>query len=144
MDRMTPEQRRRAMSSNRGRTRPERALASALWHRGLRHLTPIGYKTRFGRGLTGSPDLIFTRKRAVVFVDGCFWHGCPECRRIPEGYDPSWVAKVARTMERDQRISGQLREEGWIVIRIPEHDVRTKVRLSETADALANQLRRII
>lgn len=129
------------MASNRGRTRPERAFARALWNRGLRYLTTEGYKALFGRQLVGSPDLIFTRKRVLLFVDGCFWHGCPECRRIPDGYDPNWVGKVARTVERDGRISAQLREDGWNVIRVPEHDVSTKARLAETADKIASDLR---
>lgn len=131
------------MASNRGRTGPERALASALWLRGLRYLTSDGYRVLFGSQLAGSPDLIFSRKRAVIFVDGCFWHGCLECRRLPEGYDPIWVAKITRTVERDQRISAQLQRDGWTVIRVPEHEVRTKSRLAETADKLADTLRQI-
>ena len=140
---MMPDQRRRAMAHNRGRTRPERALASALWRLGLRYLTTAGYKTRYGRQLTGSPDLIFPRKRIVVFLDGCFWHGCPECARVPDGYDLAWTTKIARTVERDRRITEELRREGWSVLRVPEHDVRTKAQLIETADALADLLAQV-
>ncbi len=63
------------MSHNRGRTGPERALASELWRRGLRYLTYEGYKSISGKRLVGKPDLVFSRERIVVFVDGCFWHG---------------------------------------------------------------------
>lgn len=140
---MTPDQRHLAMAHNHGRTGPERALASALWQLGLRYLTAAGYKARYGRHLAGNPDLVFPRKRIVVFLDGCFWHGCPECRRIPDGYDSAWTTKIARTVERDLRITEQLHSEGWQVLRIPEHAVRTKVRLAETAKTLACQLAQI-
>lgn len=69
---LTPEQRHRAMAHARGRTRLERALAVELWRRGLRYLTTDGHKARYRVRLAGQPDLIFPRKRVVVFVDGCF------------------------------------------------------------------------
>lgn len=141
-DVMTPEQRRKAMRSNRGRTGPERALASALWREGLRYVTAAGYRRRHGKRLLGQPDLIFTRKRVVIFVDGCFWHGCRECRKMDDDYPSEfWQRKIAANVQRDRRVTKQLRRDGWSVIRVPEHDVSTKASLMRTAKRLAKRLR---
>jgi DNA mismatch endonuclease (patch repair protein) len=138
--RVTVEQRRRAMAHNRGRTKPEIALASALWRRGLRYFTASGYRAVSDVRLPGAPDLVFPRKRVVVFVDGCFWHGCSLCGGFPTGRE-FWDAKIRRTQERDQRYTAALEESGWRVVRVWEHDVRTKARREATADALADELR---
>jgi DNA mismatch endonuclease (patch repair protein) len=138
---MGPEQRQKAMRSNRGRTRPERALAAALWRMGFRYLTADGYRRRYGKRLLGQPDLIFTRRKAVVFVDGCFWHGCRKCRRMAEDYpNEFWQRKISGNVERDRRITRGLRREGWKVIRVPEHAVRGRVLLGKTADRVAERL----
>ena len=136
MDVMTTSQRYRAMAHNRGRTRPERALASGLWRRGLRYLTNDGYRAVSGKRLIGKPDLIFPRKRVVIFVDGCFWHGCPDCGKSPEQSGQFWINKIAANRERDQRVTDTLRTEGWTVLRIPEHDIRTKAGLVQTIERL--------
>lgn len=136
MDIMTPTQRRRAMASNRGRTRPERILASALWRRGFRYLTANGYKRKYER-IVGNPDLIFTRKRIVIFVDGCFWHGCRICKKSDGLTDSSWIEKIDRNRERDQRVTAELEREGWTVARVPEHDVRSKSALVGAVDRLS-------
>ena len=127
------------MAHNRGRTGPERALASGLWHRGLRYLTPEGYKSITGHRISGDPDLVFSRRRIAVFVDGCFWHGCPQCRKHAGLRGEFWVKKIEGNRERDQRVTAELEGLGWMVLRIPEHDLRTKATLEETierADAL--------
>jgi DNA mismatch endonuclease Vsr len=135
---MRPEVRRRAMRSNRGRTRPERALARGLWHRGLRYVTSDGYKRRFGKRLAGTPDLVFLGSRTAVFLDGCFWHGCVECARIPEA--SAWTTKIARNRIRDSAVREALTVEGWRVMRIPEHAVRTKARLAATVESVAEAI----
>src|SRR5437588_846257 len=126
MDVMKPVQRRRAMASNRGRTRPERALAVALWKQGLRYLTDEGFKAKNGKSLPGHPDLVFTAKHAVVFVDGCFWHGCRSCGRAGKGMSDFWKAKIRGNVERDRRITNLLTVEGWTVFRVPEHAIRSQ------------------
>ena len=136
MDVMTPRQRHKAMAHNRGRTRPERALASGLWSRGLRYLTHGGYRSVTGQRLHGNPDLVFRARRIVVFVDGCFWHGCMECRKHLGLSGGFWVGKVEATKERDRRVTSQLEDSGWTVLRIPEHDLKTKAALEETLDRL--------
>ena len=140
MDVMTKSQRYRAMAHNRGRTKPERAFASGLWRHGLRYFTHEGYEALTGRRLAGKPDLVFPRKKIVIFVDGCFWHGCPDCGKSPEQSGQFWVDKIANNRARDRRVTANLENDGWTVLRIPEHDVRTKSALSQTVESLVPQL----
>ena len=137
MDVMTPAQRRKAMAHNRGRTRPERALASGLWRKGVRYFTYEGYRAVSGRRLQGRPDVVLPRKRFVVFVDGCFWHGCPECDKRPEQSGKSWADKIQATKERDRQVTADLETQGWRVLRVPEHSIRTKKSLAQTVDSVA-------
>ena len=138
MDTMTPQQRYKAMAHNRGRTGPELALASGLWRQGVRYFTHEGYKSVTGTRLPGNPDLVLPPKRIVIFVDGCFWHGCQKCGRHEGLNDESWVNKVAGNRARDRRVTAQLEADGWTVLRIPEHDIDTKSALSETVDRLVS------
>lgn len=136
MDVMTPNQRHKAMAHNRGRTGPERSLASGLWRRGLRYFTHEGYKSVTGERLYGKPDMVFPRKRIVIFVDGCFWHGCPEWDKSTEQSGEFWVKKIETNKKRDQRVTSELKRQGWTVLRVPEHDVRTKAALTQTVNWL--------
>lgn len=136
-DVMTPAQRYRAMAHNRGRTQPERALASGLWRRGLRYYTHDGYRAVSGKQLIGKPDMIFPRKRIVIFVDGCFWHGCADCNKTSKLSGRFWTEKIATNQKRDQRVTASLQAEGWTVLRIPEHNVHTKAVLAQTIERLA-------
>lgn len=74
--------------------------------------------------LPGRPDVVFLRARVAVFVDGCFWHGCPAHCRVPAGNRPYWVRKIARNRARDRAATRALRARGWRVIRIWEHAVQ--------------------
>ena len=136
MDVMTPKQRHKAMSHNRGRTQPEKALASGLWHRGIRYFTHKGYQSITGKRLPGQPDMILPRKKIALFVDGCFWHGCPECRKHTGLKETFWTEKIATNKLRDQRVTAGLKKMGWVVYRIPEHDVRSNARVKATVDLL--------
>ena len=80
--------------------------------------------------------MIFPRKRIAIFVDGCFWHGCPECGKHSNLSGQFWVNKISGNRDRDLRVTRGLTDAGWTVFRIPEHDVRTKAALSETIDRL--------
>lgn len=142
MDVMTPQQRRKAMQSNRGRTRPERALASQLWREGFRYLTADGYRSLHGKRFLGQPDLIFSRRRVVVFVDGCFWHGCRKCHNFEKDCDDFWQQKIQRNVERDRRVTRKLRRQGWRVIRVREHSIRKRNALISVAKRLAEDIRR--
>ncbi|HEX2161539.1 MAG TPA: very short patch repair endonuclease [Thermoleophilaceae bacterium] len=107
------------MQGNRGAdTSPEVALRRRLHQMGLRYrvgLAPIaGFRCR--------PDIVFTLARVAVFVDGCFWHGCPEHGRVPKSNSGYWAAKLRRNVERDRRQDAVLSAEGWAVVRVWEHD----------------------
>ena len=67
-------------------------------------------------------DIVFSRRRVAVFVDGCFWHGCPEHRTYPKANAEWWSAKLERNIERDADTDRRLSEAGWTVVRIWEHE----------------------
>jgi DNA mismatch endonuclease (patch repair protein) len=74
--------------------------------------------------LPGRPDFTFRRLRLVVFVDGCFWHGCPQHGTLPRQNGRFWRQKISRNRERDREVSRELRRRGWRVIRIWEHELK--------------------
>ncbi len=74
--------------------------------------------------LPGVPDFVFPRSRLAVFVDGCFWHGCPRCYREPRTSVSYWQRKRQRNIARDRRVSAKLRRLGWSVLRVREHSLR--------------------
>ena len=103
----------------RADTKPEVTLRSAL-HR-------LGY--RFRKDLRIDlpdcrvrPDIVFTRARVAVFVDGCFWHACPEHGRQPRQNTSYWTPKLRINVERDHRNNAALASAGWRVLRIWEHE----------------------
>lgn len=105
----TTPQRSRMMSSIRGKnTWPERALRRLLFARGLRYRLHV-------RKLPGSPDLVFPKYRAVVFVHGCFWHRHEGCRytTIPRANEDFWAQKFQGNVSRDMRHAEMLRTLGW-------------------------------
>ena len=73
--------------------------------------------------IAGKPDFAFREERLLVFVDGCYWHGCPQCYRRPSSNRAYWDAKVARNRARDVKTSARLRREGWRIVRIWEHQL---------------------
>lgn len=74
--------------------------------------------------LPGHPDFVFPKSRLAVFVDGCFWHGCPSHCRMPSSNEEYWLKKIGRNQKRDRLVSRALRREGWRVLRIWEHSLR--------------------
>lgn len=96
-------------------TKPELALRSALHHRGLR------FKVN-DRQLPGKPDVVFTRARIAVQVDGCFWHGCPKHAITPKSNTEWWTSKILANQKRDRRNDEALESDGWLVIRVWEHE----------------------
>jgi DNA mismatch endonuclease (patch repair protein) len=75
---------------------------------------------RRGSKLLGRPDFVFPKERLCVFVDGCFWHGCPACYRKPKTNVAFWEAKIRRNRKRDRAVSGKLRVRGMAVYRVWE------------------------
>jgi DNA mismatch endonuclease (patch repair protein) len=68
------------------------------------------------------PDVVFTRAKVAIFLDGCFWHGCPAHQRIPKSNPAYWIPKLKRNLERDREIDEALSAAGWLVVRIWEHE----------------------
>jgi len=73
--------------------------------------------------LLGKPDFVFASERLTVFVDGCFWHGCPKCYRRPKSRRRYWDNKVLDNIKRDKKRRADLRRQGWRAIRIWEHEL---------------------
>lgn len=117
-DVLTPEQRAYNMSMIRGKnTGPEVKLRKMLWTEGIR-----GYRIHYN--LPGKPDITFTKKKIAIFIDGCFWHKCPICFQEPETRKEFWMEKIQSNVGRDKKINEQLKNDGWTVIRIWEHEIR--------------------
>ena len=120
MDNLSPEDRRKNMSHirSRGNRSTERQLRSALVGAGI-----SGFRLH-AKTLPGKPDFAFYDRKLAVFVDGCFWHGCPNCYVRPKSSQSYWDAKLAVNKARDNKINAQLAAMGWDCIRIWEHALR--------------------
>ena len=107
------------MSAQRRRdTKPEIALRRELHRRGLRYFVdraPV-------KGVRRRADLVFPRRKVAVFVDGCFWHSCPQHATFPKNNAQWWTDKLAANVVRDRDTDARLAEQGWTVIRIWEHE----------------------
>jgi DNA mismatch endonuclease (patch repair protein) len=103
----------------RTNTKPELALRSALHRQGYRFRKD--HRLDLDAGARVRPDIAFTARRVAVFVDGCFWHACPEHGRNPEVNEWYWAPKLRRTVERDRAADAALAAAGWRVVRIWEH-----------------------
>jgi DNA mismatch endonuclease, patch repair protein len=79
---------------------------------------------RRNQKLPGKPDFVFRERRIVVFVDGCFWHGCPRCYRRPRSNLKYWDAKILRNRKRDRLVTRVLHKLGWRVVRIWAHELK--------------------
>jgi DNA mismatch endonuclease (patch repair protein) len=99
----------------------------------------VGWRRRVA--LFGKPDFVFRRERVVVFVDGCFWHGCPRPKHapLPKNRADWWATKLARNKERDRLVTRTLRAAGWRVVRVWEC-VLTRTRERATAARIGRVL----
>ena len=127
MDNLTTEERSEIMSRVRSRdTKPEmivRRLVHSLGYRYRLHL----------RSLPGAPDLVFTKRKKVIFVHGCYWHrhdNCPNAR-IPKSHVTFWQEKLEGNRDRDERNEEQLRELGWDILVVWECQLRDHESLKE-------------
>ena len=107
------------MQANRSRdTKPEMAVRRLLHAHGLRYrvdVRPLPYLRR-------RADIVFTRLKIAVFIDGCFWHGCPEHGTMPGRNSEWWRWKIAKNQARDRDTDEKLEALGWTVIHIWEHE----------------------
>jgi DNA mismatch endonuclease, patch repair protein len=121
------------MQGNRRRdTRPELAVRRAAHALGLRYRVdsrPLPHLNR-------RADLIFTRAKVAVFVDGCYWHGCPQHATTPKTNATYWGPKIERNVSRDAETDQLLHDAGWVTIRIWEHE-----DADEAADRIAGVVR---
>jgi len=119
-DNLTPEDRRKAMRAVKGKyTSLERQLFAMLAGMRLK-----GWK-KHAEELPGKPDVVFSKEHLIIFADGCFWHGCPECnKKLPTTNREYWKKKIERNIERDRQNTQNLTDQGWCVLRIWEHELR--------------------
>ncbi len=95
--------------------------------------------------VSGRPDFIFLRERLAIFVDGCFWHGCPKHGRKPGSNREYWFPKLRRNQQRDRMVKRALAKAGWKVLRLWEHELanapRTAGRIARAIDRSRTRLR---
>lgn len=121
-DRVSKETRSRIMSSIRGRdTKMELAVRPVLEALGFVYHPEEGF-------LPGAPDFAHLDECVAVFLDGCFWHGCPQHFRPPETNREFWAEKIRRNRERDAKVTAKYRDMGWRIIRVWEHDLKDLVK----------------
>lgn len=115
MDKLTREARSKLMSKirSKGNASTELKLIALFRQHGIK-----GWRRNFN--LFGSPDIVFPKFKAAIFVDGCFWHGCPICGRLPKTNKKYWSPKIERNKRRDRKVNIELRKKKWAVIRIKE------------------------
>lgn len=120
VDVLSQKQRSYCMSRIRSKnTSPEVMLRKCIFRMGLRY--------RVKTSLIGKPDIVFTKKRVVVFIDGCFWHGCPLHSKSPSTNIEYWSKKLSRNIERDGLVTSELIAQGWYVLRIWEHEIKINI-----------------
>lgn len=115
-------------------TRPELKIRSLLHRSGLRYR--VDHRIGTGRSAP-RPDIAFTKQRIAVFIDGCFWHQCPEHATMPRENREFWEAKLARNVERDRENDVALELMGWTVLRFWEHEAAENVAAAIIASVRA-------
>ena len=124
VDRHSAEQRSHNMASVKSKnTKAERVLRLALWHRGIR------YRKNW-RKLPGTPDIVITKNKIAIFVDGDFWHARGHQNNPGEEVASNkdfWRKKLARNVERDKEVNDQLTQDGWLVLRFWESDIKKNI-----------------
>lgn len=115
-DRVSAETRSRIMSRVRSKdTKPELSVRRILWRAGFRYRI-------HDRTLPGTPDISNKSKRMAIFVDGCFWHGCPTCRTLPQSNVDFWRSKIESNKRRRDKVKIELESLGFAVVEIWEHE----------------------
>lgn len=94
----------------------EKILRKELWKKGFR------YRKNSSKYF-GKPDIIFKKYKIVIFIDSCFWHGCPKHFRMPSSNQEYWKTKITRNKGRDKEINSYYRKGKWKIIRLWEHDI---------------------
>jgi DNA mismatch endonuclease, patch repair protein len=137
VDLLSREERSKRMALVRTRdTKPELTLRRILHHSGLRYRVNL-------KGLPGSPDIVFQRKRIAIFVHGCFWHRHARCpaTTTPKTNTAYWQNKFSENRVRDRKVRRYLRRLGWDVIVVWECQLKSRSKLERLSNALLFQLR---
>ena len=116
-------------------TRLEKRLFAILAGMGLR-----GWKKNVA-AITGKPDVAFAEERVAIFVDGCFWHGCPHCKRkLPQTNRTYWKRKIERNITLAKSYNRRLRSDKWTVIKIWEHEMEDAVSIQRIKTKILRSL----
>ncbi len=137
MDDRTREQRSKTMAAVKSQhTKFERSFLSELPLKSLRGIE------QYPSDIPGKPDLAHRRGKTAVFMDSCFWHGCKEHLRMPSSNRAYWIQKISRNRARDVRVNKELRQSGWLVMRVWEHSLKTSRSKKWWRTRIVNQLKR--
>ena len=119
MDNLTPADRRKTMQSVKSsKTQLENLICRELWKSGIRFRRNVG-------SLLGKPDIALKKRKIVIFIDSCFWHGCPIHWRLPNSNREYWERKTLRNKDRDIAVTEYYLSRGWTVCRIWEHEIKS-------------------
>ncbi|MBS4022497.1 MAG: very short patch repair endonuclease [Dethiobacter sp.] len=117
MDNVSKEIRSQTMKNIKSsNTKLEREITKELWQRGFRFRTNV-------HDLLGKPDISIKKYKVVIFIDSCFWHGCPLHCRVPSSNTEYWESKISKNKKRDSLISASYKQKGWNILRIWEHEL---------------------
>jgi DNA mismatch endonuclease (patch repair protein) len=119
-------------------TTPELEVRRALHAKGLRYFVDRSPTA----GVRSRADLLFTGARVAVFIDGCFWHSCPQHASVPKANRTWWQQKLAANVQRDAMTNSRLSEQGWLVLRFWEHEATTDVATTIVAAVRRRRARR--
>ena len=117
-DKIPKEKRSEIMKAVKSRdSKIEVAFRKSLWKLGFRYRkNSVSY--------FGKPDIILKKHKAVIFIDSCFWHGCPEHLRMPSSNQDYWMQKIEGNKIRDVKVNEYYKKDDWLVLRIWEHDLK--------------------
>lgn len=132
VDNISKEHRQKAMRSVKSKgTSLEIKVSKLLWKNGFHYRKNV-------KNLFGKPDFANKSRKVVIFIDSCFWHGCPLHCRIPASNIEYWKSKIQRNKTRDKNVTSFYKENGWKIFRIWEHDI--KINPEEAVNKLLDEL----
>jgi DNA mismatch endonuclease (patch repair protein) len=134
MDTVDKKKRSIIMGSVRSKeTELEIKFRKLLWAKGFRY-------RKNSRKYFGTPDIIMSSKKVVIFIDSCFWHGCPLHTRIPKTNKKFWKDKISRNIERDKEVTKYYKRNDWMIIRVWEHDINKRELLNKKLGSVTRKI----
>ena len=132
VDKISKEKRSKVMSAiHSTNTAPELKLRKALFAKGYR------YRIHYGKNKI---DVAFPSKKVAIFIDGCFWHGCPIHSHMPKSNQEYWIPKLQRNIRRDKLTTDVLTDNGWVVLRVWEHELERSEGVEKVADRISSTI----